>query len=261
MTVVLGVTAVPKDAPQALLAQYGTINGFQWPRDSVIAAQVVYVPAHLVAEQRRQVWIAVMVVLAGGFAVTGLAISLLLRRNVIQPVERIAGMASRIATADLQESEPQSLAADAKRSDELGQLARVFQKMAAEVYAREQRFRQQVQELKISVDESRKAREVAEITETEYFQELQRKARTLRQRSGPPGGNSHHQDGEPADTEGLRCAFSLFGVSFASPRQAQPPPLGSPGSRAWRRARWSCMRRTARSPCRSPTSRRAPRAS
>lgn len=179
----------PEDAPQALLAQYGTINGFEWPRDSVIAAQVVYVPANLVAEQRRQVWIAVMIVLAGGFAVTGMAISLLLRRNVIQPVERMAAMAARIATADVQESEPKVLDGDARRPDELGQLARVFQKMAAEVYAREQRLRQQVQELKISVDESRKAREVAEITETEYFQELQRKAQTLWQRPAGPGAN------------------------------------------------------------------------
>ena len=103
----------PEDAPEALLAKYGTVNGFQWPRDSVIATQVVYVPANLVAEQRQQVWIAVMVVLAGGFAVTGLTISLLLRRNVIQPVERMAALASRIASADLQESEPHSLDADA----------------------------------------------------------------------------------------------------------------------------------------------------
>ena len=86
-----------------------------------------------------------------------------------------------------------------RRSDELGQLARVFQKMASEVYAREQRLQQQVQELRISVDESRKAREVAEITETEYFQELQRKARTLRQRAILPGGNDH-ESSEPAGT-------------------------------------------------------------
>jgi hypothetical protein len=106
----------PEDAPQALLAQDGTINGFQWPRNSVIAAQMVYVPANLVAEQRRQVWLAVMIVLAGGFAVAGVAISLLLRRNVIQPVERMASMASRIAAAGLQESEPHRLDADARRS-------------------------------------------------------------------------------------------------------------------------------------------------
>lgn len=186
----------PEDAPPTMLAKYGTINGFSWPRDSVIAAQVVYVPADLVAEQRRQVWIAVMVVLAGGFAVTGVTISVLLQRDVIKPVERMAALASRIATADLQEAEPRSLDADARRPDELGQLARVFQKMATEVYAREQRLRQQVQELKISVDEKRKAREVAEITETDYFQELQRKALTLRQRSS---GNTHNKLDDPAD--------------------------------------------------------------
>jgi DNA repair ATPase RecN len=72
------------------------------------------------------------------------------------------------------------LTAVATRGDALGQLARVFQRMAGEVYAREERLRQQVQELRIQIDESKKAREVAEITETDYFRTLQEKARQLR---------------------------------------------------------------------------------
>jgi DNA repair ATPase RecN len=68
----------------------------------------------------------------------------------------------------------------ASRQDALGQLGRVFQRMAREVYAREQSVKQQVQELRIQVDETRKEREVAEITESEYFQQLKQKARKLR---------------------------------------------------------------------------------
>jgi hypothetical protein len=52
--------------------------------------------------------------------------------------------------------------------------------MVGEVYAREERLRQQVQELRIQIDEGKKAREVAEITETDYFRTLQEKARRLR---------------------------------------------------------------------------------
>ncbi len=69
-----------------------------------------------------------------------------------------------------------------RRADELGQLARVFQNMAREVYAREQRLKQQLQELRIEIDEAKKARQVAEITETDYFRELSQKAQRLRER-------------------------------------------------------------------------------
>ncbi|MGH8477410.1 MAG: response regulator [Methylococcales bacterium] len=65
-----------------------------------------------------------------------------------------------------------------RRPDELGQLARVFQKMAREVVAREQRFKQQIETLRIEIDETKKSRQVAEITETDFFQKLQSRARS-----------------------------------------------------------------------------------
>ena len=55
--------------------------------------------------------------------------------------------------------------------------------MAREVRAREQRLKQEVQQLRIEIDEARTARQVAEITETDYFQDLQRKADQLRFRA------------------------------------------------------------------------------
>jgi two-component system cell cycle response regulator len=73
----------------------------------------------------------------------------------------------------------------AARGDALGQLARVFQNMAQQVYAREQSLRQQVQELKIEIDHVKKARQVAEITETDYFRELTTKAQRLRDKGSP----------------------------------------------------------------------------
>jgi CRP-like cAMP-binding protein len=76
---------------------------------------------------------------------------------------------------------PESLDEVARRSDELGQLARVFQGMVRQVYMREQNLKRQVTELRIEIDEAKQAGQVAEITETEYFQELQKKARRLRE--------------------------------------------------------------------------------
>jgi DNA-binding response OmpR family regulator len=54
-----------------------------------------------------------------------------------------------------------SLAEVSQRPDELGQLARVFQRMAQEVAAREQQFKHQIQTLRVEIDEAKKSREVA----------------------------------------------------------------------------------------------------
>jgi DNA-binding response OmpR family regulator len=52
--------------------------------------------------------------------------------------------------------------------------------VALEVYIREQGLRRQIEQLRIEIDSTRKARQVAEITETDYFKDLQEKARRLR---------------------------------------------------------------------------------
>jgi two-component system, cell cycle response regulator len=75
---------------------------------------------------------------------------------------------------------PESLDAVAARHDALGQLARVFRRMAREVITRERALKQEVRQLRIEIDAGRAATQVAEITETEYFQDLQRKADQLR---------------------------------------------------------------------------------
>ena len=72
------------------------------------------------------------------------------------------------------------------RPDALGNLARVFQGMAEEVRARELRLRQQVESLKVEIDHAMKAREVEEITDTEFFRNLQSRAKTMRARAGRP---------------------------------------------------------------------------
>ncbi len=72
----------------------------------------------------------------------------------------------------------------ARRSDALGQLARVFQRMAREVQAREERLQQQLTELRIEIDEARQATKVAEVTDTAYFKELRAQAAELRRTMG-----------------------------------------------------------------------------
>ena len=86
------------------------------------------------------------------------------------------------AAADVETGRFESRQLDgvAGRDDALGQLARVFQRMAAEVRSREDRLKQEVRQLRIEIDDARAARQVAEITQTQYFQDLQAKASELR---------------------------------------------------------------------------------
>jgi DNA-binding response OmpR family regulator len=53
--------------------------------------------------------------------------------------------------------DPNNLTAVTQRADALGNLARVFQRMAQEVYAREQRLRRQLEQLRLDVEEREKA--------------------------------------------------------------------------------------------------------
>lgn len=102
-------------------------------------------------------------------------------RAIAQPILAITDAAAAIEAGEF---ETQILDQPAKRTDELGRLARVFQDMSRQVYAREQRLRQQVQELKIEIDETKRKKAVKEIAETDFFLELQSKAQAIRQRRG-----------------------------------------------------------------------------
>ena len=71
-------------------------------------------------------------------------------------------------------------AGDQKLLTALASQAGIAVANAREVEAREQRLRQQIEALRIEIDEKRKQREVYAITESEYFAHLQEDARQMR---------------------------------------------------------------------------------
>lgn len=66
------------------------------------------------------------------------------------------------------------------RADELGQLAQVFQRMGREVYTRTQELKQQVQQLRIQINENKRREQVSEVVDTDFFRDLQARADMLR---------------------------------------------------------------------------------
>jgi DNA-binding response OmpR family regulator len=106
-----------------------------------------------------------------------------LRDQEVLYLKDVAHVTSAAAAVETDEFRAAMLVDVVKRPDELGQLARVFERMAREVAAREEQLKQQIQVLRIEIDQAKKARQVSEITDTEYFQDLQKRAKALRYRS------------------------------------------------------------------------------
>jgi CRP-like cAMP-binding protein len=97
--------------------------------------------------------------------------------HYIQAMTRLTAAAAQVEAGVYA---PEGLDGVAAREDDLGQLARLFQRMIREVYAREQALQQQVAELRIEIDQAHQARQVAQIVDTDYFQTLRDQARDLR---------------------------------------------------------------------------------
>ncbi len=85
--------------------------------------------------------------IGGGIAaaalLVGIALSVLTGRRIAAPMMRIAGAAEEV---DARHFVPGSLARVAKRRDELGHLARTFETMAEQVFAREEDLERQVRQ-------------------------------------------------------------------------------------------------------------------
>lgn len=79
----------PSSAPPAMLARYGSANGFGWRMEEIVGAQIVSVPMSIPLARARETWLIIMGALAGAFVVAGLVL------NFVLPIRehRVAGMA------------------------------------------------------------------------------------------------------------------------------------------------------------------------
>lgn len=64
----------------------------------------------------------------------------------------------------------------------IGVVYSLFERALGEVQRREARLRAQIQQLRIEIDQVRREQKVREIAESDYFRELQTKAREMRER-------------------------------------------------------------------------------
>jgi two-component system sensor histidine kinase ChiS len=116
-----------------------------------------------------------------------LLVGVVMAQYIMQPVLAVTDAARAV---EAEEFTPGSLDAIARRTDELGHLTRVFQQMAREVQAREYKLREQLQQLRIEVNEVKRRQQVDSVVETEFFRDLRAKARDMRRKHRGEKGES-----------------------------------------------------------------------
>jgi energy-coupling factor transport system substrate-specific component len=109
--------------------------------------------------------------------------------SISKPLIKLTRAAESIEANTFTEDQAVGLRA-AQGTDEVSHLSRLFGKMANQVIQREQTLRQEVQQLKVEIDQTKQKREVAAVTDNEYFRALQSRVKELRRgRASRPAGD------------------------------------------------------------------------
>ncbi len=119
-----------------------------------------------------------------GAAVLGallLILVFLIARALTQPIGRLTSAAKLVGEGRYDQDLSALLHSRVK--DEIVLLSEVFVGMAAKIAQREQSLIRKVAELKIEIDEAKRQSQVDEIADSDFFKDLQVKARALRARS------------------------------------------------------------------------------
>lgn len=103
-------------------------------------------------------------------------------RAIARPIARLKGAAEELG--DGRYDMALDLLFTIRTHDEIGVLSSVFRAMADKVRGREETLNRKVEELTIQIDIAKRDKQVAEVTESEFFRDLQVRVRALRVRQG-----------------------------------------------------------------------------
>ncbi|EIJ35231.1 c-type heme family protein [Thiothrix nivea] len=92
--------STPDVAPETMIKQYGTANGFGWKLNEVVGAQIVSIPMDIPITRANQAFMTFMGILAGIFAFIVLLLNTLLHSLVSRPVNQITALADRISKGE-----------------------------------------------------------------------------------------------------------------------------------------------------------------
>jgi len=116
--------STPSAAPKAMLATYGSANGFGWKLHEVVGAQVVSVPMALPMQQAHETFMTFMAILLGVFVLITIILNVLLHYTVVKPVVTLSRIANAVSLGD-----PTVEDYERKGRDEIAVLANSFNRM------------------------------------------------------------------------------------------------------------------------------------
>jgi len=173
----------PTFAPEIVTDDFGSwLSGFAPIYNSAgdrVGAVGVDMCAEDVTALQQNILNTIVPAFGGGFVIMALAVYYVSYR-LTRPIKSLTTVADSIGQGNYDHDV--SRLHDGFVIDEVASLAEVFEIMMSKVRTREEKLKQQVAELQIILDEGKKASQVAEIVDTDFFRELQVKANEMRSR-------------------------------------------------------------------------------
>ena len=114
----------PDVAPAAMIRKYGSVNGFGWKLDQIIAAQVVSVPMSVPISVADKAFRQLIFFLIATLVVTILALDAGLYLLVIRPLHKVSTDANRISKGEIELPE-----LEVRGKDEIAHVTRSFNRM------------------------------------------------------------------------------------------------------------------------------------
>lgn len=110
-------------APASQITTYGRDNGFGWKLNEIVGAQIISVPASGLIQAAHQASLLFVGILTAAFAIALLIINLLLKRVVINPLNKMATLANEASMGNM------DVEFTVRANDEIGRLAAAFGRM------------------------------------------------------------------------------------------------------------------------------------
>lgn len=175
------------------------ISGYTPVRNSngdVVAGLGIDFKADYVAQVQQAIIDNIVVAFAITYALL-FALVFIVSKLFTTPIITLTTAARRFGEGDYEQDLPD--VSIGPFSDEINTLTHVFEIMADKVRQREEKLKKQVAELKIEIDEVKRKKQVSEIVDSDFFQDLTEKARKIRSKNRKRRASSN--DDAPVEKE------------------------------------------------------------
>lgn len=160
--------------PTYLQVQRVQTDGLEW------LIGIVIPQSDLTAQSDRNTQLIIIFSIAATVFSAGLGV--LVARQILAPLEVLSQQAEAIAN-DVLSLDLEPIQQIKAQDNELASFAKVLEKTAKEVISRTQALKAEIRTLKVEIDQQKKDKQVKEIVDTDFFKELELKAKALRERS------------------------------------------------------------------------------